>query len=46
MGHMTVLRAIMAAAVAVRLGSAGEPEKMSPMGTQHINEARSSGGYH
>ena len=35
MGHMTVLRAIMAAAVAVRLGSAGEPEKMSPTGTEH-----------
>ena len=36
---MTVHMSIMAAAVAVRLGSAGEPEKMSPTGTQHINAA-------
>ena len=39
MAHMAVLRAIVVAAVAVRLGSAGEPEKMSPTGTQHINAA-------
>ena len=46
MGHMTVLRAIMAAAVAGGLGSAGGAGEVGPTGAQHINEARSSGGYH